>query len=38
MIENLIAVFEWISFTIDMFGITLLIIGFAILYALELTS
>ena len=29
MIENIIAVFERITFTIDMFGIALLVLGFA---------
>ena len=28
MIESIVSVFEWIAFTIDLFGITLLILGF----------
>ena len=29
MIESIVSVFEWIAFTIDMFGLTLLVFGFA---------
>lgn len=29
MIENIVSVFEWIAFSIDMFGLTLLVLGFA---------
>ncbi len=29
MIESIVSVFEWIALTIDMFGLTLLVFGFA---------
>ncbi len=29
MIESIVSVFDWIAFTIEMFGLTLLVLGFA---------
>lgn len=29
MMESIVSVFEWIALTIDMFGLTLLVLGFA---------